>query len=65
MSCQLWKVMAGVLSLDGEVANEALTVEEAGGPLPRASRHSLAPSGARRIRPPDKLILGLYAKPLD
>ena len=65
MSCRLWKVMPGVHSLDGEVANEALTVEEAGGPLPRASRHSLAPFGARWIRPPDKLILGSYSKPLD
>ena len=50
--------------LDGEVANEALLVDEMGGQPPWANRHSLALSRARRTRPPDKLILGSYVKPL-
>ena len=49
---------AGEPPFDDEVANEALPAEEAGGPLPRARQPSLGLSGARRTRPPDKLILG-------
>ena len=50
--------------LDGEVANEALRIEEAIGPLPWAIQHCLALYGARRTRPPNKLILGSYVKSL-
>ena len=51
--------------LDGEVANEALSTEEAGGPSPQARQPSLALSGARGTRPPEKIILGSYVKPLE
>ena len=50
--------------LDDEIENEALPAEEAGCPPPRTSRHSFTLSGAQRTRPPDKLILGSYVKPL-
>ena len=51
--------------LNDKVANEALPIEEVGGLPPRARRPSLALSRARRTRPPDKLILSSYVKPLE
>ena len=51
--------------LDGGVANEALPIEEVGGLPPQANRHSLTLYGARRTRPPDKMILNSYVKPLE
>ena len=56
---------AGEPLLDDEVENEALPVEEAGSPLPRAKWPSLALFRARRTRPPNKLILGSYVKLLE
>ena len=48
-----------------EVANETPPAEEAGGPPPRSRRPCLSLPGARRTRPPDKLILGSYVKSLE
>ena len=48
--------------LDDEVVTEVVPLGEAGGPSPRARHLSLALFRARRIRPPDKLILGSYVK---
>ena len=56
---------SGELAFDGEVANEALPIEEAGIPQPRASQHSLKLSRAQRTRPPEKLILSSYVKSLE
>ena len=38
--------LAGEPPLDDKVANEALLVEEVGGPLPQAKQHSFVLSGA-------------------
>ena len=59
------KAQAGETPLAYEVANEALPTKEAGGLPPWAKWPSLALSGARKTRPPDKLILGSYVMPLE
>ena len=56
---------AGEPPLEDEVANEALPAEEEGSSPPRAKWPSLALFRAWRTRPPDKLILGSYVKPLE
>ena len=53
------------LPLADEVTNEALPIEKAGGLSPKARWPSLSLFGARKTRPPDKLILGSYVKPLE
>ena len=57
--------LAGKPPLADKIAKEALLAEEAGGPPPRAKQPSLALSEARRTRPPNKVILGSYVKPLE
>ena len=55
----------GETPLDDEATNDALHVEEVGGPPPRSRRHSLALFGALRTRPLEKMILSSYVKPLE